>query len=160
MAGNIIQGNGNFHIPVNSRLNQIRKEDINTLYRTAVFLDRAGVLIEDVGYLNDLSKTRILYGVSEWLRSIKACFYIIVVTNQSAIGRGLISESDLFKVHDDLYHELIKLDQEVVIDAMYYCPHVPVVINAESGFDCCCRKPKPGMLYQAESDWNINLSES
>ena len=112
MAGNIIQGKGNFHIPVNSRLNQIRKEDINTLYRTAVFLDRDGVLIEDVGYLNDLSKTRILYGVSEGLRSIKSCFYIIVVTNQSAIGRGLISESDLFKVHDDLYHELILPNQK------------------------------------------------
>jgi len=160
MKGNIIQGKGNLHIPVNSRLKQVREQDINTLYRPAVFLDRDGVLIEDVGYLNDLSKTRILDGVSEGLRSIKPYFYIIVVTNQSAIGRGIISGSDLFKVHDDLCLELFKLDQGVVIDAMYYCPHVPVVANAESGFDCCCRKPKPGMLYQAESDWNLNLSES
>ena len=88
-------------------------------------------------------------------RSIKKInekgFLVIVITNQSAIGRKLTSENELQKIHNSLQDYLKKWSAK--IDAIYYCPHIP-------DDNCNCRKPKPGLLIQAANDYNIDLQNS
>ncbi|MFQ6027616.1 MAG: D-glycero-alpha-D-manno-heptose-1,7-bisphosphate 7-phosphatase [Dehalococcoidia bacterium] len=149
---------GNLHLPLNSRLNTPPPQEAQPNTKGAVFVDRDGVIIEDVHYLRESRQIRILPGVVPALRSLQQHFYIIVVTNQSGIARGLLSEADLSLIHSDLVYQLAA--QDTFIDALYYCPHLPQATVAKYRIICACRKPKGGMLLQAQSDWAIDLTRS
>ncbi len=123
----------------------------------AVFLDRDGTLNEDPGYLGDPSKVRLFPGAGKALSLLKSRlnFKLIVISNQSGIARGLISESEVDAVNSRI-NELLKED-EVGIDAFYYCPHHPDFSSKE---EVECRKPSPSMIFQASEDLNIDLDGS
>ena len=130
--------------------------------QAAVFLDRDGVLIEEVGYPTRPEHIRILGGVARALaRLAQAGFKQIVVTNQSAIARGLMTEEDLDRFHEALDEQLDLLG--VGVDAYYACPHHPDPSEAarqDLAVECECRKPKPGLILQAAEDLEIDLDAS
>ena len=119
-------------------------------------------LIEEVGYPTRPEQIRILAGVARGLaRLADAGFKRIVVTNQSAIARGLMTEADLDRFHDALDEQLDLLGAGV--DAYYACPHHPDPAGAarkDLALDCACRKPKPGLLLQAAGDMDLDLEAS
>ncbi len=126
--------------------------------RRAVFLDRDGTLMANVPYLSDPKLVRLLPGAAETLRRLnRAGFARILVTNQSAIGRGILTEERLNQIHAELIRQLAA--QGATIDAIYYCPSVPrgddrTVIEDPD------RKPGPGMLLRAAADLNLDLNAS
>jgi D-glycero-D-manno-heptose 1,7-bisphosphate phosphatase len=128
----------------------------------AIFLDRDGTLIEDVGYASRPEDIRILGGTATGLaRLAEAGYKLIVITNQSGIARGLLSESDLTRFHAALDDQLNLLG--VRVDAYYACPHYPdpaEVVRKDLAVDCECRKPKPGMILRAAEDLRLDLESS
>jgi len=128
----------------------------------AVFLDRDGTLIEEVGYPTRPQQIRILGGVARGLaRLAEAGFKRIVVTNQSGIARGLMTEDDLDRFHEALDEQLDLLG--AAVDAYYVCPHHPDRSEAarpDLAIECDCRKPKPGLILQAAGDLDIDLEAS
>lgn len=129
----------------------------------AIFLDRDGTLNKYVGFLTDIDKFELLPGVTTAIRRINEAGYLaIVVTNQPVVARGEVSVANLQRIHNKL--ETLLGGEGAYVDAIYYCPHHP-----DKGFegerieykiDCQCRKPKPGMLFEAARDFNIDLSNS
>lgn len=117
--------------------------------RRAVFLDRDGVINEDRDdYVKSLSEFEFLPGTRAALRELSgAPFLIVIVTNQPALHRGLMTYSALAEIHDHLL-STVKADGGR-IDAVYYCPHT-------SGENCGCRKPRPGLFLQAAQDLGID----
>jgi D-glycero-D-manno-heptose 1,7-bisphosphate phosphatase len=128
----------------------------------AVFLDRDGTLIEEVGYPTRPEQIRILGGVARALGRLSAAGYkLVVVTNQSAIARGLMSEDDLHRFHQALDEQFDLLGARV--DAYYACPHHPDASQAQRpdlAIDCDCRKPKPGLILRAAKDLDIDMARS
>jgi len=128
----------------------------------AVFLDRDGTLIEEVGYATRPQQIRILGGVARGLaRFAEAGFKRIVVTNQSGIARGLMTEDDLDRFHEALDEQLDLLG--AAVDAYYACPHHPdrsETVRPDLAIGCDCRKPKPGLILQAAEDLDIDLGAS
>jgi D-glycero-D-manno-heptose 1,7-bisphosphate phosphatase len=123
-----------------------------TALRAAVFLDRDGTISEEVGYLNHVSRFRILPRVAESIRRLnEAALPVIVVTNQSGVGRGYFPESLVHSVHELMTQQLA--DARAHLDAIYYCPHASVD-------GCDCRKPKTGMLELAAREHAIDLRRS
>jgi len=119
------------------------------LVKSAVFVDRDDTLIADVGYCKDPDRVQLLPGVVEGLQRLsRAGMAIIVVTNQSGLGRGVFTEDDLSAVHARLRSELEA--SGVGLRAIYYCPHLPED-------NCSCRKPRPGLLLKAASEMDLNL---
>jgi D-glycero-D-manno-heptose 1,7-bisphosphate phosphatase len=120
--------------------------------RPAVFLDRDGTLAEEVGYLNHLSRFRMFpFAASAVRRLNEAGLPVIVITNQSGVGRGYFPESLVHEVHNLMAQQLA--DAGAHLDAVYYCPHT-------SSDNCCCRKPKAGMLDRAAREHAIDLKRS
>uniref|UniRef100_Q01QK2 D,D-heptose 1,7-bisphosphate phosphatase n=1 Tax=Solibacter usitatus (strain Ellin6076) TaxID=234267 RepID=Q01QK2_SOLUE len=116
----------------------------------AVFFDRDGTLMEDAHYCADPADVQVFPGVPAGLRRLKrAGFGIFLITNQSGIGRGWITEQQYTAVHQ----EFLRQAGEASIDATYYCPDAPDVPSS-------CRKPEPGMVLQAAADHSIDLSAS
>jgi len=129
------------------------------MMQPAIFLDRDGVIIEEVGYLSRPEQIKLEATSAEAIRRVnKAGVPIIVVTNQAGIARGFISEIELVEIHQQLDQMLAKFDAH--IDRYYYCPHHPSEGNYPYVMDCTCRKPKPGMLKQAANELNLLLSDS
>ena len=130
----------------------------------AVFLDRDGVLIEDVGLLADHASIRVLPGVAQSLSALRAAGYrLIVVSNQTVVARGLATEDDVLKIHRRLQEELNAVIEPSVppqIDAWYFCPHHPHADVAEYRRPCDCRKPLPGMLLKAAGIFDVDLTAS
>jgi D-glycero-D-manno-heptose 1,7-bisphosphate phosphatase len=125
----------------------------------AVFLDRDGTLIEEVGYLDRLDLMSLFPWTVDAVKALNGRGYpVIVVTNQSGIARGYFDESFLHEVHRRLGDTLASAG--ATIDRFYYCPHHPDADLAEYRQLCGCRKPQPGMLRQAERDFAIDLSRS
>lgn len=144
------------HVPENSRF-VLQDSSITALEtRAVVFLDRDGVIVEDAHFIKDPAQIRIMPGAVQALRALQSKFYIIVVTNQSGIARGLLTEEDLLKIHTELVRRLAI--EGAVLDALYYCPHLPEATVETYQVECNCRKPKPGMLEQALSDWGIDMA--
>ena len=109
-----------------------------------VFLDRDGTLIRDWGHLGDPKKIIFLPGVMEGLhRLLRAGGALVLVTNQSAVGEGLIRMSQLHAVHDRFSEELRR--HGIIFRGLYFCPH-----RADEG--CPCRKPRPGMGVRARQE--------
>jgi D-glycero-D-manno-heptose 1,7-bisphosphate phosphatase len=125
----------------------------------AVFLDRDGTINEEVQYLSSVADFRFIAGVPEALCRLKeAGFLLVVVTNQSGIGRGYYDEADLASIHAHMHAELAVYGAS--IDACYFCPHHPEHALGDYRRDCACRKPLPGMLEQAADDLDIDLAAS
>ena len=129
----------------------------------AIFLDRDGTINRYVGFLRNINEFELLPGVAEAVKIINQSGYLcIVATNQPVIARGEVSVAELNAIHCRMETELGKAG--AYIDALYYCPHHPHKGYEgevpELKIDCDCRKPKPGMLFQAAADYNIDLSQS
>jgi histidinol-phosphate phosphatase family protein len=135
-------------------LNSVKKVNIfkYDMKKPCVFLDRDGTLCEDKVYLSDAEGLVVFPDVPEGIRSLKeAGFHLILVTNQSGIGRGFFKEETLQAIHDRL-KEMLK-ENGAGIDAIYYCPHHPEE-------HCDCRKPRTGLVTKALKDFDIDLSKS
>src|SRR5262245_1135717 len=117
--------------------------------RLAVFLDRDGTIIEDVGYVSDPEQVNLCHGVGAALAKLSQHFMLVLVSNQSGIGRGIISGAQAASVHGRLVELLNGFG--VQLDAVYYCPHVPTD-------RCMCRNPSPAMLARAGLDLRLNLA--
>jgi D-glycero-D-manno-heptose 1,7-bisphosphate phosphatase len=119
----------------------------------AVFLDRDGVLIENRSdYVRDWSHVTILPRAMDALSGFhKVGFKIVIVTNQSAVGRGLLSLDTAQGINERLIHTI--KESGGWVDAVYMCPHTPQE-------KCNCRKPLPGMLSQAAQEWSLDLRSS
>lgn len=125
----------------------------------AVFLDRDGTLIRDADYLTAVEELQVLPGVPEALRRLKrAGFLLLLVTNQSAIARGWLTEERLQRIHERL-NALLRADG-AAIDGFYYCPHLPEGTVPRYAQECQCRKPQPGLLERAAQDWGVDLRQS
>ena len=125
--------------------------DSASLARRAVFLDRDGTLSHERHYLRDAAELQLLPGVREALIALRErAFLLVVVTNQSGIARGLMSEDDVARVHAALAEALGPAAEP---HAIYVCPHGP-------DHGCECRKPKPGLLVRAAAELNIHLGAS
>ena len=122
------------------------------ILRPAVFLDRDGTIAEEVGYLNHASRFRMFPFVAAAIQRLnEAQLPVIVVTNQSGVGRGYFPESLVRDVNELMAQQLIEAGAK--IDAMYYCPHV-------SAENCNCRKPKTGMLERAAREHALDIQRS
>ena len=120
--------------------------------RRAVFVDRDGVINRDVGYLHAIADWVYMPGVIEGMRRLQAAGYVlIVVTNQSGIGRGYYDRSAFETLTRFMETDLAR--QGVRIAATYCCPHAP-----DDG--CACRKPRPGMLLRAAADHDLDVAAS
>ena len=125
----------------------------------AIFLDRDGTINVDKGYIYKEQDFVFLPGVIDALRVLyDKGFLLIIVTNQSGIGRGYYTEKDFEKLNAWMLDKLE--NQGVHIAKVYYCPHLPDAPLDEYRKDCECRKPKLGMYYQAITDYNIDLGNS
>jgi D-glycero-D-manno-heptose 1,7-bisphosphate phosphatase len=117
----------------------------------AIFLDRDGVMIANRSeYVRSWSEVEILPGVPQALSGLGE-YKLVVVTNQSAVGRGLMTLDTAQAINNQLVEEIRKHNGQ--IDAVYMCPHAP---DAQ----CSCRKPKPGLLFQAARELSLDLSQS
>lgn len=127
--------------------------------RPAVFLDRDGTLIEERHYPTEPEDIVPVRGVGEALARLATAGYLrIILTNQSAVARGMISEEELAALNRDLADKLAVVGGG--FDALYYCPHHPDGIAMGYAVPCRCRKPDTGLLDLARSRHEIDLSRS
>src|SRR5215210_7644446 len=125
----------------------------------AVFLDKDGTLIEDVPYNVNPDLIRLSAGALEALSLLQEQGYqLIVVTNQSGVAHGYFEEKQLQKVEERL-RELLS-SSGILLSGFYYCPHYPNGEMSQYAVECICRKPQPGMIYQAALDHNLDLQVS
>jgi D-glycero-D-manno-heptose 1,7-bisphosphate phosphatase len=127
--------------------------------RPAVFLDRDGTMVREVGYLGRAEDLHWFPWTVEAIRLLRrAGFLICVTTNQGGIGLGLFSETFLQQLHRTMDEHLARAG--AAVDGWFYCPHHPRAVIAEFAIDCECRKPNPGMIRQAVRQFDIDPSRS
>src|SRR5438270_11673310 len=123
---------------------------MNNALSPAVFVDRDGTIIEDRDYCSDPNDVKIFPGAPEALRRLKSNgFKLIIITNQSGIGRGFFTLEQYRAVEAEVLRQL----GDGLVDATYFCPDIP-------GRPSKCRKPAPGMVLQAAREWDVDLSRS
>ena len=128
------------------------KKRFKTASKKALFLDRDGVINEDVGYVYRCEDFVFKEGIFAALREFaKSGYALVVVTNQSGIGRGYYTLEQFDELCKFMLGEFEK--EGVKIEKIYFCPHAPETL-------CDCRKPKPGMLLKAANELNIDLARS
>lgn len=124
----------------------------------AVFLDRDGTINVEKNYLYRIEDFEFLPRSIEALKLLQnSGFKLIIITNQSGIARGYYSEADFLKLNGWMIAELAMHD--VLIDKVYYCPHLPDAKDKEYRQDCECRKPRLGMFNQAIRDFNLDITQ-
>lgn len=127
--------------------------------RAAVFIDRDGTLIEDKDHLASVAEIEIFPNSCEAVRKINSAGLLaVVITNQSAVARGLLTELQLQEIHRVLTEAFAQ--EGATLDAIYYCPHHPDEGSGPFTRTCKCRKPEAGMLINAARDCGIDLSRS
>jgi D-glycero-D-manno-heptose 1,7-bisphosphate phosphatase len=120
--------------------------------RRFVILDRDGTIIEEVSYLSDPKQLALIPGTGKALRGLSGMgFGLVVITNQSAVGRGYFDEAQLTRIHDRLL-EMLRAE-EITLDGLYFCPHTPQD-------QCLCRKPHIALIQKASADLDFDLSGS
>jgi D-glycero-D-manno-heptose 1,7-bisphosphate phosphatase len=130
-----------------------------TCGRIAVFLDRDGTLNEEIDFLRTADELKLIPGAASAVRTLNTLGIITcVISNQSGVARGYLTEDDLVPIHARLNRKL--QDEGARVDAIYYCPHHPTEANPPYRIACDCRKPKPGMLKKGEKEWGIDLQRS
>ena len=128
------------------------KTKLKTQPQKALFLDRDGVINEDAGYVYRREDFVFKEGIFVALREFaKAGYALVVVTNQSGIGRGYYTLEQFDELCRFMLSEFEK--EGVKIEKIYFCPHAPEAL-------CGCRKPEPGMLIKAANELNIDLARS
>lgn len=119
--------------------------------KPAIFLDRDNTINYDPGYLHETDKVKLLKNAKEGLTLLKKVgFLLIVISNQSGVGRGYFPVSDVYAVNDKI-NQL--LGDDAKIDAFYFCPHAPEE-------NCNCRKPKTGLIDFVKKDFDIDFENS
>ena len=127
--------------------------------RAAAFLDRDGVLNVDTGYLHRIEDLEWIQGAQKAVGMLnEAGFLVVIITNQSGIGRGYFTEADFLKLTEGMKTAL-KL-KGAQIDAVYFCPNHPEHGLGSYKVACDFRKPRPGMILQAIKEWEIELTQS
>jgi D-glycero-D-manno-heptose 1,7-bisphosphate phosphatase len=125
----------------------------------AVFLDRDGTIIDEVGYLSDLKQVRLIFGAAAAIKRLnEAGLKVVLVTNQSGIARGYFTEAFVRETHD-LLGKMLGLEG-ARLDGIYYCPHHPKAGQSPYTAACDCRKPGTGMLEQAARELSIDIRAS
>ena len=120
--------------------------------KKTVFLDRDGTVMRDEGYLADPDGVRLIPGAIDALRELRYAGYsLILVTNQSGIGRGMFGEEEMNSVNERL--EILCAEHGIQFDDIHICPHAP-------SDNCDCRKPSPKLLLDAAEKHGIDLSAS
>ena len=117
----------------------------------ALFLDRDGTLIVDTGYPRDPALVEVLPGALESLRELQRIYKLVIISNQSGIGRGRITQAEADAVHARVVEVFAAGGVELA--GSYYCPHAP-----DAG--CRCRKPEPGMILDAAAELDLDLARS
>ncbi len=153
----MVRLDGNVHLPSYPDGGRPAYEDQRAVM-PAVFLDRDGVIVEDVGYVTHPGQLRVLPGVPEAVSRLQQRYLIIVITNQAAVGLGLITEAGLLEVHEEMAGRLYS--RGAFLDGICYCPHRPGAPLPTYDAHCGCRKPQPGMLLSARDRWNVDMPES
>lgn len=127
--------------------------------RPAVFFDRDGVLNKDTGYVYRKEEYQWFPGAIETIKFFNDKeYFVFVVTNQSGVGRGYYCEQDVRTLHDWMNSQLAKAGAH--IDAFYYCPHHPEAKLEKYRQICNCRKPGPGLIMQALTEWPVDIQQS
>ncbi|MEW5807229.1 MAG: D-glycero-beta-D-manno-heptose 1,7-bisphosphate 7-phosphatase [Acidobacteriota bacterium] len=127
--------------------------------RPAIFMDRDGTVSYEVGYVNHPERYDIMPGSAEAIAKINSSGYLaIVITNQAGVARGYFREEMINAIHEKL--KKLLAEKGARLDGIYYCPHHPDVGDPPYRQRCCCRKPEPGMLLQAQKELDIDLSRS
>ena len=125
----------------------------------AVFLDRDGTLVEEVGYLDRLDRLQLFPWSIDAVRLLnRAGFKVVVVSNQAGVARGFFGEPFVREVQDAIDAPVQAAGGR--IDGWYYCPHHPDAPVARYRQQCECRKPRPGMIRRAEADLGIDAAQS
>jgi D-glycero-D-manno-heptose 1,7-bisphosphate phosphatase len=133
--------------------------ETRTAGATGVLLDRDGTLIRDVGHLSRLEQVEILPRVAEAIRLLCGRgLKLAVITNQSAVGRGLLTEEELRRIHRELAGRLAAAGAR--LDGFFYCPHHPTEALGSYRLDCDCRKPNAGLARRAAAELNLDLGRS
>lgn len=124
-----------------------------------VFLDRDGTVNVEVHYLSSPEKLKLIPRAASAIRELNDLgVKVFIITNQSGVARGIFPESAVPVIHSALAAMLKK--EGAVVDDFFYCPHLPGVADTRYDLDCDCRKPKPGMLHQAEKKYSVDLRRS
>ena len=127
--------------------------------RAGLFLDRDGTINSEVDFLRSPDELRLLPGAARAIREAnEAAIPVVIMTNQSGIARGYLTEDDLARVHDRL-RELLAAEGAHV-EAIEYCPHHPTAGRPPYNVECDCRKPGPGMLLRAAAKLGLDLTTS
>jgi D-glycero-D-manno-heptose 1,7-bisphosphate phosphatase len=125
----------------------------------AVFLDKDGTIVEDVGYMSSPDQIKFIPGSIEAIKMLNEAGYkVVVITNQAGVARGLVTE-DMLQTIDKTLHKWI-LNGGAHLDGIYYCPHHPEHGVYPYKQVCECRKPHPGLIKRAHRDLGIDLSQS
>lgn len=121
-----------------------------------VFTDRDGTLIEERGYLRDPEDVRPIDGAAEAVRRLLAAGYaVVVLSNQSGVARGKFGLADVERVNHRIRE--VFANAGAPLSGIYYCPHLPEAHHSPFGGGCICRKPYPGMAYEAASVLDLDL---
>lgn len=127
--------------------------------RPAVFLDRDGTLVREVDFLRGPEELEVLSGVTAGLRELEAAgFARVVVTNQSGVARGYLTEDTLAEIHTRM--EAMLGTEGATLDGIYHCPHHPTEGEPPFRLACDCRKPLPGMIDRAARELGLDLERS
>ncbi|MDI6738497.1 MAG: HAD family hydrolase [Nanoarchaeota archaeon] len=126
--------------------------------KKAAFLDRDGVIIEEIKFITEPDKVKLLDNAAKAISRLNKEYKVFIITNQPAVGRGMCTEEQAKKVNDKVL-ELLN-EQGARIDATYMCFHHPIHGIGNYKVECDCRKPKPGMILKAAEEHDINLKQS
>ena len=125
----------------------------------AVFLDRDGTMLEDVGYLDRLDRLALFPYTIDSIRLLnRGGFKVVVVTSQAGVANGMVTEAFVHEAHEFIGRRVEEAGGR--IDGFYYCPHLPTAVVPEYRTDCDCRKPKPGMIIDAARDLSLDIARS
>jgi D-glycero-D-manno-heptose 1,7-bisphosphate phosphatase len=132
---------------------------IRSAPRPGFFLDRDGVIIEEVHYLSDPAQVRLLPGAAEAIARLNVVgIPVVVATNQAGVAHGYFPEARVAEVHQRL-DELLAA-RGALVNRYYYCPHHPAASIAQYRAECACRKPAAGMLLRAAAELDLDLPQS
>ncbi len=124
-----------------------------------VFLDRDGVINKEVDHLHKVRDLRLLPGAARAIAKLnRSGFLIVVISNQAAVAKGMLTEEGLDEINAELLRRLARRGAK--IDAIYHCLHHPEATVKKYRVKCDCRKPSPGMIIEAAKSLNIDLKKS